>query len=74
MLDQQGHITIIPGRKICNPLNPEESSADLLNRLEGFPLRVWDIAYDMQRLTLSLWPHLEAAGKDKIKGTVPREI
>ncbi len=62
VLDQGGALKIIPGRNIRNPLNPNENPEHLLSRLDNFDLRGWKIIYDVRAVTLTLWPHLIAAG------------
>lgn len=63
VMDDAGHLVIIPGKKIVNSLNPHETPYKLITRLMSCSLRKWDIVYDIHILTLFLWPHLEAAGK-----------
>ena len=38
-------ITLIPGDKVCNSLQPNEKGSDLLNRLKSSGLRKWQFAY-----------------------------
>ena len=63
VLAPNGNLTIVPKDKIFNAVNPYDRSEDILQHLESNPLRRWDFAFDIKRLTLSIWPHLEAAGK-----------
>ena len=62
ILDEKG-ITILPKNKVLNPCNPHEKPEELIQRLKGYPLKTWDFVFDTQRLTLTIWPHLKAAGK-----------
>ena len=61
-LMKDGEITLIPGDRICNSLQPNERGESLLNRLESSGLRKWQFAYVQGKI--SVWPHLIAAGKD----------
>ncbi len=65
---------IVPSSRIHNPLNPRESSARLVERLESSSCKVWDLAFDVHSLTITVWPHLVAAAKGKTKGGTSREI
>ena len=59
---KDGRITLIPGDRICNSLQPSERGSDLLNRLQSGSLKKWQFAYVQGKV--SVWPHLIAAGKD----------
>lgn len=54
------------GRKIrlCNPLNPKEPPDVLLKRIEASGIKNWDLVYDAQSAVLTIWPHLQAAGRE----------
>lgn len=58
-----GKMTVIPKNKVINALNPHEKPEDLIHRLENNPLRKWDLAYNSQQVSLTIWPHLHAEGK-----------
>jgi len=66
VLDLEGRLIVVSGSKIINPLNPDETEADLLNRLKQRSLKRWDLIYDIKKASLAIWPHLEAAGKGTI--------
>lgn len=77
VLDLEGRFTIIPGNKIRNPLNANESPEAL--RLKNCGLKNWDMTFDARSSMLTLWPHLKGAsgGKDyryerDVKGSVVR--
>ena len=63
VLDAHGGLTVVLGNRIYNPLNPQEDGIHLIQRLESIGLRSWGIAFDEQRLTLTVWPEMKAAGK-----------
>jgi ankyrin repeat protein len=63
VLEREGQLVIVPEKKIINSLNSQEPPAKLIARLTSCSLRKWDIAYDVNTLSLSIWPHLEAAGR-----------
>jgi ankyrin repeat protein len=68
VLDQDNHITIITGEKIINPLCPRKEPEKLVEYLENIELKQWDIVYDTQTVSLTIWPHLVAAGKNGVDG------
>lgn len=76
--DHHEHITILSGTKIRNPLNPSESSQNLVSRLEKEEPKIWHLAFEVATVSLTIWPHLEAAGKGekvraiRIKGSPVR--
>ena len=53
---KDGRITLIPGDRICNSLQPSERGSDLLNRLQSGSLKKWQFAYVQGKV--SVWPHL----------------
>ena len=59
---RNGKITLIPGDRVCNSLQPSERGSNLLNRLQSGSLKKWQFAYVQGKV--SVWPHLIAAGKD----------
>lgn len=63
VVDCNGNQRIISGNKICNPLNPHASPKDLVGCLEKNDPRIWQLAFDITNLSITIWPHLEAAGK-----------
>lgn len=65
VLAPNGQLTIIPGDKIRNPLNRHQTSSELIESLEK-ALRKWEITYNTEQFVLTIWPHLEGAGKDKV--------
>lgn len=64
VVDLEGRLSIIPGEKIQNPLNANESPEAILQRLKNCGLKNWDIAFDAHTSMLTLWPHLQAAADD----------
>lgn len=64
ILSQEGRLSLVPASRIKNPLNPSESSDFLVKRLEASSSSVWDLAYHVETSTLTVWPHLIAAGKE----------
>jgi ankyrin repeat protein len=64
--DLQGRLKIIQGHKIQNSLIPNQSPYELMLCLENSINKYWDIAYDVVKSTMVVWPHLEAAGKDGV--------
>ncbi|MCE5316932.1 MAG: hypothetical protein LLG04_06165, partial [Parachlamydia sp.] len=68
IFDQDGNLKDIPISRICNPLNPKEPPNVLLKQLETSKIKHWDITYDTRSAALTIWPHLEAAGKEFIVG------
>lgn len=69
VLDLHGRLTVIPERQILNPCDPRGFPKSFTESTE---LRSWDIVFDIKSLTLSVWPHLKAAGKGI--GEIPRMI
>lgn len=61
--DPKGKLRIIPNHKIRNPLNDKQHPNELMLSLETSPNITWDLAYDINQLTLTIWPHMVAAGK-----------
>ncbi|MGA8163422.1 MAG: hypothetical protein WB791_00160 [Waddliaceae bacterium] len=59
-----GKLVTIPGSQINNPLGPSDDCGKLIYKLEQCGLRVWDLAFDVHSSTITVWPHLIAAGKD----------
>lgn len=65
VLDEKGHLIIIPENRIKNGLNPQDEH--LCGRLKNAPCKQWDLVFDTKRLIITIWPHLEAAGRyDKV--------
>jgi hypothetical protein len=64
ILDIDGTMTIVPGHRICNALQPQEKGQDLLLRLEKQPLKKWQISFKTASCIAYIWPYLIAAGKD----------
>lgn len=58
----KGCLTIIPGEKILNPTQSNQSSTDLMAALEKSPSKNWVLALDVTRLAITIWPHLVGAG------------
>ena len=61
----KGHLTLIFDSRICNPLNPAQTAQDFAIQLEDRPEHNWDLVFDAQKLLISIWPHLAAAGKEE---------
>ena len=74
VLDQQDNLLILSAQKIHNPLNDKQTPDELIECLESSPRRHWDIAYDAHKLALTIWPHLEAAGKDDTRSLVEKKL
>jgi hypothetical protein len=64
-IKQNGLIAIFSGNKIHNALLPEESSEQLLKRLERNPLKKWHFSYLKDTGRLFIWPFLIGGGIDK---------
>lgn len=63
VLDKSGGLRLIPGKNIHNPFQLNESPEALAQRLEYGSCQNWDIVFNIKALTLTLWPHITAAGK-----------
>jgi len=63
VVSQNDVMTIIHANKIVNALNQFEKGNELLCRLQKISVKKWDIVFDLERSSLLIWPHLEAAGK-----------
>jgi hypothetical protein len=74
VLDKHDDLYIISEKKIHNPLNDKQTPGELIGCLESFPVHHWDIAYDTQKLALTIWPHLEAAGKEDTRSLVEKKL
>lgn len=72
VIDNDKKLIIVPGTRLRNPLNPYETPENLLKNLESHPNSNWDFVFDVHSLSITIWPHLEAAGKDK--GTISRPV
>lgn len=70
--DVDKKLIIVPGTRLRNPLNPHETPGNLLKNIESHPDSNWDFVFDVRSLTITIWPHLEAAGKDK--GVISRPV
>lgn len=70
--DNDKKLVIVPGTRLRNSLNPSETPENLLKNLESHPNLNWDFVFDVHSLSITIWPHLEAAGKDK--GTISRPV
>lgn len=63
VLDGQNVLTVIPGEKIRNALIPDEKEGILLSRFNKPSSGKWDLVFDRQKKMITIWPHLEAAGR-----------
>ena len=64
---EKGRIHYISSSKIINPLNLHDTPQGLSERLQKDPLKKWRLVFDDRKLTLCIWPHMEAAGRyDKV--------
>jgi ankyrin repeat protein len=72
VLDKNGNIRLISGRKIRNPCRPDEESFRLLQRLENAGLCQWHLGYSSRTGEIYVFPFLKAAGKDP--DYVPKQI
>ena len=63
-MDSEGGLKIISGSSIRNPLNPLQTPSDLLQVFRSSQNKYWELVYDTKTLALTIWPHLEASGKD----------
>lgn len=64
VLDKSGNLQLIPGSRVHNSLQVDETPEAIIQRLENNPEKNWDIVFNIKRITLTLWPHLKAAGKN----------
>lgn len=73
VIDQSGHLAIISGKNIRTPFDSYTNPEKLIYSLEKSKTKTWDLAYDTQRLTLTIWPHMIGAGGEvreiRIKGS-----
>lgn len=74
VLDPQDGLRIIPQRKIYNPLNTKQTPRELIQCLENTQNSCWDIAYDAYQLALTIWPHLQAAGREDTRPLVSKKL
>lgn len=74
VFDRQNRLYIIPGEKIRNPLNDQQPPSELMGLLENLPNLLWDITYDTHNLALTIWPHLQAAGKEDVRPLVTKKL
>lgn len=65
VFNQKGNLKIIPESKIRNPLNDKQTPEELSFCLESSKNKRWDIAFDLYNLTLTIWPHIVAGGKER---------
>ncbi|CDZ81089.1 Phosphocholine transferase AnkX [Candidatus Rubidus massiliensis] len=64
-INLKGKITLITKQKIINPLNPSQGETELIELLENTTNLSWDLAWNIANFTITIWPHLEAAGKNE---------
>ncbi|MBS0655481.1 MAG: hypothetical protein JSR46_06885, partial [Verrucomicrobia bacterium] len=60
---RDGQTQIIPGSSICNPLSVESNKA-FLHRISAGSLKRWSFVYQPAKKSITVWPHMVAAGKD----------
>lgn len=65
VLSVEGDLTVVAGVNIKNPLAPEERENHLLQRLTSTIQKSWHLIFDPVQRTITLFPILEAAGKDQ---------
>ncbi len=63
VVDSQENVVLISGKSIFNALYSQDTSTDLIFRLESVALRTWGIVYDDKKRTLTIWPLLKAEGR-----------
>lgn len=62
VFSSEGDLRILSGDKICSPLTALQSPSDLLNCLDQAKSRNWELAYDANKIALTIWPQIRAAG------------